>query len=95
MNKIYILKIDEDWFYGDRCFDVYAFKTLEDARKYMKEYSEALLFDLEVDYGNSEEFHNYIEITHCDKEDEISIYMEDAYHIYLSLEEKDIMKFKE
>ena len=37
MNKIYILKIDEDWFYGDRCFDVYAFKTLEDARKYMKE----------------------------------------------------------
>ena len=98
MNKVWVLIREEDWFYDDKYTHLDVFETLEDARNYMAEYLEILLFQLETDYRDSDSFYEDIDINdyrmHEKREDVVTLYMDDAYFITLGIEEKEIMKMR-
>ena len=97
-NKVWVLIREEDWFYDDKYTYLDVFETLEDARNYMAEYLEVLLFELETDYSDSDSFYEDIDINdyrmHEKREDVVTLYMDDAYFITLGIEEKEIMKMR-
>ena len=96
MNKVWVLIREEDWFYDNKYTYLDVFETLEDARNYMTEYLEVLLFELETDYSDGNSFYEDIDINdyrmHEKREDVVTLYMDDAYFITLGIEEKEIMK---
>ena len=96
MNKVYVVLKEEDWFYDDKYSYINVFNSLESAKTYLQEYLEVMLAELEDDYG--EGFQDDIEINDYrkdgDSEDVVSVFMEDAYYIRLSIEEHDVMSMK-
>ena len=93
MNKVYIILKEENWFYDEFYDGKYAslnvFDTIESARNYFKVYIEAILDELEENYGD-DDFYEMIEIDKYD-EDIISIEMEDNYYIRISIKEYNVM----
>ena len=51
-NNVWLIIKEEDYYYGDRCYDVYVFETREDAKRYFEDYVDILLYELETDYND-------------------------------------------
>ena len=95
MDKVYLIVKEEDFFYDDKYTDIDVFKTKDDAKEFLKDYFDILLYDLENDYNGSRReddltFEEAIEIT--EGKNYVRIYLEDAYYITIEIQEKEVMK---
>lgn len=94
MNKVYVLLREEDWFYDEKYSYVDVFDSLESAKEYFEVFLEVILRELEEDYGESDEpFMDVVEINKYD-DGVVTIFMEDAYYIKISIEEHNVMSMK-
>lgn len=96
MRTVWLIIKDEDWFYGDRKYDIDVFDTLESANAFFKDYvniiRDQLKQEVEEEFvGEAEE--DYIEETM--NKDYHHFYVEDMCSIFISIEEKNIMSYEE
>jgi hypothetical protein len=94
-NNVWLVIKEEDYYYDDKYYNIDVFETEEDAVKYLEEYTDILLYELESDYNNGRDeeewtFEEAVEITKSSHG--ITIYLDDRYYIYIEIEKKEVMK---
>jgi hypothetical protein len=94
-NNVWLLIKEEDYYYDDKYYNIDVFETEEDAVRYLEEYTDILLYELESDYNDSIDeddwtFEEAVEITKSSHG--VTIFLDDRYYIYLEIEKKEVMK---
>ena len=97
-NNVWLVIKEEDYYYDNKYYNIDVFETEEDAKRYLEEYVDILLYELESDYNDSRieddwPFEEAVEITK--REYEVSIFLDDCYYISLDIEKKEVMKMGE
>ena len=93
MRTVWLIIKDEDWFYGDKNYDVDVFDTLESANAFFKVYVNIIRDQLKQEVGEEFTEEDYIE--DFGNENYHHFYVEDMCSIYISIEEKNIMSYEE
>ena len=94
-NNVWLVIKQEDYFYDDKYCNIDAFETREDAKRYLENYVDILLYELEKDYNDRKRetdwtFEEAIEINR--EEYYVNIYLDDFYYITIEIERKEVMK---
>ena len=94
-NNVWLVIKQEDYFYDDKYCNIDAFETEEDAKRYLENYVDILLYELENDYNDRKRetdwtFEEAVEINR--EEYYVNIYLDDFYYITIEIERKEIMK---
>ena len=94
-NNVWLVIKEEDYYYDDKYYNIDVFETEEDAVRYLEEYTDILLYELESDYNDSIDeddwtFEEAVEITKSSHR--VTIFLDDHYYIYLEIEKKEVMK---
>ena len=94
-NSVWLLIKEEDYCYDDKYYNIDVFETEEDAVRYLEDYADILLYELESDYNDSINeddwtFEEAVEVTRSSHE--VTIFLDDRYYIYLEIEKKEVMK---
>ena len=94
-NNVWLLIKEEDYYYDDKYYNIDVFETEEDAVRYLEDYADILLYELESDYNDGRDeddwtFEEAVEITKSSHE--VTIFLDDRYYIYLEIERKEVMK---
>ena len=94
-NNVWLVIKQEDYFYDDKYCNIDAFETREDAKRYLENYVDILLYELEKDYNDRKRetdwtFEEAIEINR--EEYYVNIYLDDFYYITIEIEKKEVMK---
>ena len=94
-NTVWLLIKEEDYYYDDKYYNIDVFETEEDAVRYLEEYTDILLYELESDYNDGRDeddwtFEEAVEITKSSHG--VTIFLDDRYYIYLEIEKKEVMK---
>ena len=94
-NNVWLIIKQEDYFYDDKYCNIDAFETKEDAKRYLENYVDILLYELEKDYNDRKRetdwtFEEAIEINR--EEYYVNIYLDDFYYITIEIERKEVMK---
>lgn len=95
MNNVWLVIKQEDYFYDDKYYNIDAFETKEDAKRYLENYVDILLYELENDYNDRKRetdwsFEEAIEINR--EEYYVNIYLDDFYYITIEIERKEVMR---
>ena len=91
MRTVWLIIKDEDWFYGDKNYDVDVFDTLESANAFFKDYVNIIRDQLKYDIGPDAED----DIEETANENYHCFYVEDMCSIEIYIKEKDIMSYEE
>jgi hypothetical protein len=94
-NNVWLVIKEEDYYYDDKYYNIDVFETEEDAVRYLEEYTDILLYELESDYNDSIDeddwtFEEAVEITKSSHG--VTIFLDDRYYIYLEIEKKEVMR---
>ena len=94
-NNVWLVIKQEDYFYDDKYCNIDAFETREDAKRYLENYVDILLYELEKDYNDRKRetdwtFEEAVEINR--EEYYVNIYLDDFYYITIEIERKEVMK---
>ena len=94
-NTVWLVIKEEDYYWDDRYYNVDVFETEEDAVRYLEDYADILLYELENDYNDRKRetdwtFEEAVEIER--KENYANIYLDDFYYITIEIEKKEVMK---
>ena len=94
-NNVWLVIKQEDYFYDDKYCNIDAFETEEDAKRYLENYVDILLYELENDYNDRKRetdwtFEEAVEINR--EEYYVNIYLDDFYYITIEIEKKEVMK---
>ena len=94
-NNVWLVIKQEDYFYDDKYCNIDAFETEEDAKRYLENYVDILLYELEKDYNDRKRetdwtFEEAVEINR--EEYYVNIYLDDFYYITIEIEKKEVMK---
>ena len=94
-NSVWLLIKEEDYCYDDKYYNIDVFETEEDAVRYLEDYADILLYELESDYNDSINeddwtFEEAVEVTRSSHE--VTIFLDDRYYIYIDIEKKEVMK---
>ena len=94
-NNVWLVIKQEDYFYDDKYCNIDAFETKEDAKRYLENYVDILLYELENDYNDRKRetdwtFEEAIEINR--EEYYVNIYLDDFYYITIEIEGKEVMR---
>ena len=94
-NNVWLVIKQEDYFYDDKYCNIDAFETEEDAKRYLENYVDILLYELENDYNDRKRetdwtFEEAVEINR--EEYYVNIYLDDFYYITIEIERKEVMK---
>ena len=94
-NNVWLVIKQEDYFYDDKYCNIDAFETEEDAKRYLENYVDILLYELENDYNDRKRetdwtFEEAIEINR--EEYYVNIYLDDFYYITIEIEGKEVMR---
>ena len=94
-NNVWLIIKQEDYFYDDKYCNIDAFETEEDAKRYLENYVDILLYELENDYNDRKRetdwtFEEAVEINR--EEYYVNIYLDDFYYITIDIERKEVMK---
>ena len=94
-NTVWLIIKEEDYYYDDKYYNIDVFETEEDAVRYLEEYTDILLYELESDYNDGRDeddwtFEEAVEITKSSHG--VTIFLDDRYYIYLEIEKKEVMK---
>lgn len=94
-NNVWLIIKEEDYYYDDKYYNVDVFETEEDAKRYLEDYVDILLYELENDYNDKKRetdwtFNEAVEIER--KENYVNIYLDDFYYITIEIERKEVMK---
>lgn len=94
-NNVWLVIKQEDYFYDDKYCNIDAFETEEDAKRYLENYVDILLYELEKDYNDRKRetdwtFEEAVEINR--EEYYVNIYLDDFYYITIEIERKEVMK---
>ena len=94
-NNVWLVIKQEDYFYDDKYCNIDAFETREDAKRYLENYVDILLYELENDYNDRKRetdwtFEEAVEINR--EECYVNIYLDDFYYITIEIERKEVMK---
>ena len=89
MRRVWIIVKDEDWFYGERTYDIDVFDSLESAVAFFKDYVGIIRDNIdkecdvvdEIDETTAENYHYF--------------YVEDMCGIEMYIKEKDVMSYEE
>lgn len=95
MNNVWLVIKQEDYFYDDKYYNIDAFETKEDAKRYLENYVDILLYELENDYNDRKRetdwtFEEAVEINR--EEYYVNIYLDDFYYITIEIERKEVMR---
>lgn len=94
-NSVWLIIREEDYFYDDKYYNIDVFETEEDAKRYLEDYVDILLYELESDYNDyrGEEDWTFEEAIEIKKEKNyVNIFLDDRYYITLDIEKKEVMK---
>lgn len=94
-NNVWLVIKQEDYFYDDKYCNIDVFETEEDAKRYLENYVDILLYELENDYNDRKRetdwtFEEAVEINR--EEYYVNIYLDDFYYITIEIERKEVMK---
>ena len=94
-NTVWLVIKEEDYYWDDRYYNVDVFETEEDAVRYLEDYADILLYELENDYNDRKRetdwtFEEAVEINR--EEYYVNIYLDDFYYITIEIEKKEVMK---
>ena len=94
-NNVWLVIKQEDYYYDDKYCNIDAFETKEDAKRYLENYVDILLYELEKDYNDRKRetdwtFEEAVEINR--EEYYVNIYLDDFYYITIEIERKEVMK---
>ena len=94
-NNVWLIIKEEDYYYDDKYYNVDVFETEEDAKRYLEDYVDILLYELENDYNDKKRetdwtFNEAVEINR--EEYYVNIYLDDFYYITIEIERKEVMK---
>lgn len=94
-NNVWLVIKQEDYYYDDKYCNIDAFETKEDAKRYLENYVDILLYELENDYNDRKRetdwtFEEAVEINR--EEYYVNIYLDDFYYITIEIERKEVMK---
>ena len=94
-NTVWLVIKEEDYYWDDRYYNVDVFETEEDAKRYLENYVDILLYELEKDYNDRKRetdwtFEEAVEINR--EEYYVNIYLDDFYYITIEIERKEVMK---
>ena len=92
-NNVWLVIKQEDYYYDDKYCNIDAFETEEDAKRYLENYVDILLYELEKDYNDRKRetdwtFEEAIEINR--EEYYVNIYLDDFYNISIEIEKKKL-----
>ena len=51
-NNVWLVIKEEDYYYDDKYYNIDVFETEEDAVRYLEDYADILLYELESDYND-------------------------------------------
>ena len=94
-NTVWLLIKEEDYYYDDKYYNIDVFETEEDAVRYLEDYADILLYELESDYndGRDEDDWTFEEAVEINREEYyVNIYLDDFYYITIEIEKKEVMK---
>ena len=96
MNKVWLMLVEEDYFYDEKFTRVLCFSDKRSAKEYFEVFVQAMLIDLENDYDADDEFkfEDDIDIDYYSDNTGVCLYMEDAYNIDIHLEEQEVITIK-
>ena len=94
-NNVWLVIKQEDYYYDDKYYGIDVFETEEDAKRYLEDFTDILIYELENDYNDRKRetdwtFEEAIEINR--EEYYVNIYLDDFYNISIEIEKKEVMK---
>ena len=94
-NNVWLVIKQEDYYYDDKYYGIDVFETEEDAKRYLEDFTDILIYELENDYNDRKRetdwtFEEAVEIER--KENYVNIYLDDFYYITIEIEKKEVMK---